>query len=707
MNRHSYLASHGPALLARGYALVPIRHGLKHPNVRDWTSHAIGARLDADRLGRGLPSSVDQLAIWAADPAYSGVGVLCATVLAVDIDVSDPEAAADLAARIEQRLGRSIRRIGRAPRVLLLYRTDTPLNATISTRYTDYLGDTHGVDFLGGGRQFVAYGWHPDTGAPYRYDGPGLAEIDRDALPTITPVDVEWVRAQLAEVAQRYQWQEAPDRQRERADRAPSSAPRDPVEATFAAVAPRFGASVAQLREMLSRIDPDLDGADYDVVVKSVWHEYGGTGDEREAYEVLRDWAATGVKWAASGVGQLNTRWARAKRGPGYGQSPVRLATVQQWITDGVNAPEALAGAPDEAPGVTPDTVPEAPRKKPFFIEPEWVFAEQFEAPDWLVDGLLVRGETSMIFGESGTYKSFVALGLGYAIATGQPWHGRPVRQGAVVYIPAEGRHGMRARAAAWRQHHAFAGRAPLGFTSGAVLLNDPNALRVACVELDAFTREHGPLALIIADTLARNNGADENDNTAMGQVLANAVALATRYGCAVLFVHHSGTTNRDRARGASAIRGGLDSQYRIDKHSAGVVRLVCTKMKDAPEPSDSWLEAVEVRSPTTGATSVVLVPTEAREGAVPGGVTSPAYGLTGLQRLLYDTIAADQPIPPDVLDNTICDAPAGVWHEDRGRRLRQIRDALRRLREREAITVTANGCYQTWDHGTALDGFG
>src|SRR5919201_2723105 len=47
---------------------------------------------------------------------------------------------------------------------------------------------------------------------------------------------------------------------------------------------------------------------------------------------------------------------------------------------------------------------------------------EQLPAPHWLVANHLVAESISVLFGPSGGGKTFVALDLALAIATGQPW---------------------------------------------------------------------------------------------------------------------------------------------------------------------------------------------------------------------------------------------------------------------------------------------
>jgi hypothetical protein len=345
--RIDFMATTGAALLARGYDLTSIMHGLKHPGRDGWQADRVGLRHDAARAERGDMASAVQVERWAADRRVTGVGVMCNTVLAIDIDVLDDLMADQLARLVEARLGVSVRRIGRAPKLLLVYRCDSPIRRSRSTRYRDptnrlYRPDGkeqfHGIDFWGEGSQFVAYGWHPETGRPYYYEGAELVAVDRDDLPVITEADIRWISEQFDAVCLAAGW-EAVDAATERGlSVVDTTRPAGPL-AGLETAQPKYGATLDEVRGMLACVDPDLDGNDYDTVIKAVAFEFGDTAEAGAALELLKDWASQGAKWsdAGSGFKQLRTRWERARRGSPAGVQPVRLATVQEWVAKGRN----------------------------------------------------------------------------------------------------------------------------------------------------------------------------------------------------------------------------------------------------------------------------------------------------------------------------------------------------------------------------------
>jgi hypothetical protein len=73
-----------------------------------------------------------------------------------------------------------------------------------------------------------------------------------------------------------------------------------------------------------------------------------------------------------------------------------------------------------------------------------------------LIKGMLEREQISLIFGETGSCKTFFALDLSLHIAAGLPWFGRKVEQGATIYVAAEAGRSIINRVVAWRTAYGF-----------------------------------------------------------------------------------------------------------------------------------------------------------------------------------------------------------------------------------------------------------
>lgn len=155
------LSEHGRTLLDNGYAVVPIAVGKKAPGFDDWNKI---------KITRG------QITEWIEyGHRYSGCGVRTKDTPAIDLDIRNTQVAMEAEAKCRELLGDAPLRIGRAPKRLLVYRTDKPFKKMRSTKYKDEFDQLHQIEILCDGQQFVAYHTHPDTGKPYQWpndDGP-------------------------------------------------------------------------------------------------------------------------------------------------------------------------------------------------------------------------------------------------------------------------------------------------------------------------------------------------------------------------------------------------------------------------------------------------------------------------------------------------------------------------------------------------------
>lgn len=111
---------------------------------------------------------------WSTDYAdHTNTGLLCGVLVGVDIDVLQPALAEAISRKCIELLGpTSLRRIGLAPKVLLVYRLAIPISKLQTTGlfYTDDLKEkATKVEVLAHGQQFIAFGIHPDTQQPYRW----------------------------------------------------------------------------------------------------------------------------------------------------------------------------------------------------------------------------------------------------------------------------------------------------------------------------------------------------------------------------------------------------------------------------------------------------------------------------------------------------------------------------------------------------------
>jgi len=249
--------------------------------------------------------------------------------------------------------------------------------------------------------------------------------------------------------------------------------------------------------------------------------------------------------------------------------------------------------------------------------------------PDFLVDGLIETDCLASVFGDPGHGKSFFAIDMALCVATGRDFHGMEVKQGSVFYIAGEGHNGLGRRTKAWARHHEVTlDGVPLFASTKAANFLDPAHADFVGTQIDGLALVHGAPSLIIVDTLARNFGdGDENNTSDMNKFVAAMDDLRARYPAStVLVVHHTGHGDKSRARGAMAFKGALDAEYQVAK-ADGVVTVTCKKMKEGEEPTPLAfrLEDIELGKDKKGKPfgSAVLVPCDAHVSHGAGKLSS------------------------------------------------------------------------------------
>jgi hypothetical protein len=188
-----------------------------------------------------------------------------------------------------------------------------------------------------------------------------------------------------------------------------------------------------------------------------------------------------------------------------------------------------------------------------------------------------------MIFGDSGTYKSFITIAMSACIATGRDFYGYPVKKGAVYYIAAEGSMGIIRRFRAWAQENCVnLTNAPLYRYTGAVNLLDAAGILISALD-DAVELETEFPALAVIDTWSRALTGDDSDTAAAAEGLHVLDTIRARYPTlAIVIIHHTGHREKNRARGASLIHAAVDSEYKVEKNAAGEIVFANTKSKES-----------------------------------------------------------------------------------------------------------------------------
>jgi 5S rRNA maturation endonuclease (ribonuclease M5) len=223
----------------------------------------------------------------------------------------------------------------------------------------------------------------------------------------------------------------------------------------------------------------------------------------------------------------------------------------------------------------------------------------QMKPADWVANGLMEKDSLNQLFSDPGGCKTFLAIDLSNCVATGKDFHGRTVQQGPVVFIAGEGHNGIKRRFMAWEIHHQVAlDKAPIFLSSMPAGLCDADQVGFVIEAIQAVADDHGQPVLIVLDTVARNFGSgDENSTRDMSGFIAGLDKIREKFRSCILLVHHTGHLEKSRARGSMALKGALDTEYRLEKVETDMIRMINTKMKDhqPPEPLVFKLNTVEL----------------------------------------------------------------------------------------------------------------
>lgn len=495
------------------------RHG-QAVGFPDWTSYA---------------ATADDVSAWSADDRL-GICLQSRHARFIDVDIEDPAQAAEVR-QVLAPLCLPTRIRGNSSKFLAAFR----LEGDYTKRK---IKTTRGiVEFLANGQQAIVAGTH-QSGARYEWEG-GLPS----AIPTLEPQAFEALWAVLVDrFAIEVPTEAGASVKREKLENAVQSDP------------------VAQLlidRAMVKRVDksgalhivcPFEDGHSAETGDSSTTYFPAHTGGyERGHFHCLH----------ASCNGRTD---AEFKAAIGYTEAQDALAEF-----------EDLTGAPATEPPAD-ETEQADPLRFKFQSVEEFCARPPMS---WMVDGVLPKAELGVLFGESGSGKSFLALDMAAAIAQGLPWRGREVGKGRIRFIAAEGSGGFARRLEAYCKVNDV-NRAALDITvldAAPSLVDRPTVLALA-----RDIKRQGGADLLFVDTLAQSMpGENENSSEGMGKVIANCKGLHKALGCMVVLIHHAGKDSTKGARGWSGLRAACDVELEVvkDKHLRA---LYVTKQKDGED---------------------------------------------------------------------------------------------------------------------------
>ena len=283
-----------------------------------------------------------------------------------------------------------------------------------------------------------------------------------------------------------------------------------------------------------------------------------------------------------SGVGQKYADQASAKYGA-LVVMPPSLGDANDYMQAGGNLSELL----------NPSNSGTIEKLKVLFGDN---LSSEFEPPNELVEGLITIGGLSVVYGDSNSGKTFWALSVAAAIASGVECYGRKVDKGLVIYLATESPASIKARMQAIKKYYGCNLEnlamvpVPMNFYNG-----DKDAYDIIQLVKEIEEVKGKKVHLIIGDTLARlASGANENSGEDMAPVMARFDRVAEATKAALMLIHHSGKNAAAGARGWSGLRAHIDTEIEV-LDVKGVRSVSVTKQRELSGKGDTIYFKLEI----------------------------------------------------------------------------------------------------------------
>lgn len=343
----------------------------------------------------------DEVKNW--DQWDANVGINARYNPAFDIDVDDKSLCEGIVKIITLICGETCQRDSKPPRTLLWYRASTPIKKQ-RLEFT-YQQQTHAVELLGDGQQFVVKGTHPE-GHAYMVkdflDHNELSEIDTDTIAFILRKITGYIVESGGQIL---------GKSEAIAEENKSTQPHQDIS--------KVDLSDGEIGEILNRINPDIYYSDWIKVGQGLHAQYEGGS---VGLALWTDWSSGGKKFKK---GECVEKWKTFQLSP----EGVSFKTVISMSRNLVSRHQektvaTLSTATPSTNIVRPKSVADLMKRT---IPPR----------KWLIDGLLPEG-CCILAAHPKVGKSWLALQLCKHVTTGEDIFGRKVAQGNTLYLALE-----------------------------------------------------------------------------------------------------------------------------------------------------------------------------------------------------------------------------------------------------------------------------
>jgi len=548
----NFMGDFGPMLIENGYNIIPVAKGTKRPAVSNWSR---------------IKSTPELIESWDAD---ASIGITTGEVVAIDIDCYDKDTTNAIVKYCNKNIGKGLGRIGRAPKALLLYRTDTPMSKSVSAKFTDADGNTNCIEILGKGQQLVAYGIHPETKKEYLWPKACPFTVPVADLPTISAEQITELFSFFDDTAPS-KW----ERSSTGSLLTQQPAANQDNVLSFENMRQPTGLSTKELTRHLSHMDPEP----YDewlLVGQALHHEFDG------GYDGLTHW----VDWSSNassydGHELLESKWASFStlRDDAVVTMRTVIATSQQRTKEN-----------QQQVAVEQATSLEASKLPRFDVNNFTVSPRQ-----WVLGTRLLAGYITAMFAPGGVSKSMFSMITAASIATGRSLTGEVIhKQGKVWLINNEDDTDEQyRRLMGIAQHHNIPWEIleenlflTCGYGNPYIVAHEgpdgviahPNAEKIIA---EALAKK---IDYIVFDPFITVHDTEENDNGAIQQVANVLKHIAKETGAAIEVVHH---TKKGGAKTDSETHAGDVESGRGASSLKDACRIATTLARMAPKTAD------------------------------------------------------------------------------------------------------------------------
>ena len=345
---------------------------------------------------------------------------------------------------------------------------------------------------------------------------------------------------------------------------------------------PRLGLSVEQMQTILSHLSPDMGREDWIKTGMGLHHECEG---DDTGFDLWDEWSQDGATYP--GTEGLRTQWESFDRRAVPGQKQLTMATVihmakkEGYVHTRPNSAASAESVMAKVDAISAE-LPNRESRGRFGPLPIYDLTT-LPSGEWLIKDVLPKDDLVVLFGASGSGKTFVALDYAFHIAQGLPWRGHRTKQGTVVIIAAEGAGGLGKRSKAYAKYHGIDLRkVPIHVITAAPNFLEEDDIAEVLAEIKALGED---IALVVTDTLAQvTPGANENGAEDMGRALSNLRLIHEATGATNLVVHHAGKDASKGSRGWSGIKAAAAAQHEVLRHEDGQREVHLEKMKDGED---------------------------------------------------------------------------------------------------------------------------